>query len=368
MRSIIRRAVLCLAAMLPAAALLPAAACGPQGRVIPGDDLLYLTGATLLDGTGAPPVPGAVVVIDGERIAAVGRSGDIQVPGSARRRDLSGGFLVPGFINLRAHLERGDAGWAAAARMLRSGITTARASAPTPEDLITLRGLIASGTLAGPRLIAVGELAMSGRPDEDGLRAALAPFALAGLDAVELGESLPAGLIGAAVGAAHADGLQVIGRLGLGRWTQAAAEGIDTLEPDWSAPAALLADLEGPEASEMIWTIAQQAASVFPNLQSRPEAAELARRLHEAGVVLLAGGDLHAELELMARAGIPPSDLLMIATQHGAEALGLQAEVGSVAAGKRADLVVLAADPLADIRATLSVRLIVQAGRLIEPH
>jgi imidazolonepropionase-like amidohydrolase len=362
MRHLVWRAALCLAVAMWGPA------CGPKSRVIPGDDLLYLEGATLLDGTGAPPVSAAVVVIDGERIAAVGRSGEIHIPKDARRRDLRGNFLLPGFINMRARVEGGEAGRARLERMLYSGITTARVSAPTPEALVELRRLVASGKLDGPRLIAVAELAVMGRMDEDGVRAAVASPAKAGFDAVELDASIPAELVGSAVQAAHAQGLQAIGRLGLDRWTQAAAVGIDTLEPDWSAPTLLLADMEGPEASEMIWTIAQQAASVFPSLQTRPEAAELARRLHEAGAVLVAGGDLHAELALMAGAGIPAPALLAIASQHGAEALGLLTETGTVAAGKRADLLVLAADPLADIHATLRVRLVIQAGRLIEPR
>jgi imidazolonepropionase-like amidohydrolase len=105
---------------------------------------------------------------------------------------------------------------------------------------------------------------------------------------------------------------------------------------------------------------------------------ELVRRYHEGGVLLSAGSDLpqawtipgvslHEELELLVAAGIPQLEVLRIATANGAQALGLLDEVGTVEAGKRADLLVLGADPTEHIRNTRRIELVIQGGRLLDP-
>src|SRR5262249_49891867 len=63
-----------------------------------------LTGATLIDGTGASPIPDAVVVIDGERIAAAGARAHVRVPARAEVVDLDGLTLLPGLIDTHDHL------------------------------------------------------------------------------------------------------------------------------------------------------------------------------------------------------------------------------------------------------------------------
>jgi hypothetical protein len=109
-----------------------------------------------------------------------------------------------------------------------------------------------------------------------------------------------------------------------------------------------------------------------------PKVLRLVRRYHEAGVPLCAGSDvpnpwvvpgagLHDELELLVSAGLPPLDVLRLATLNGAEAMGLLAERGTIEPGKAADLVVLAADPVADIRNTRTIRMVIQDGRMLDP-
>jgi imidazolonepropionase-like amidohydrolase len=104
--------------------------------------------------------------------------------------------------------------------------------------------------------------------------------------------------------------------------------------------------------------------------------------LHKAGVPVLAGTDandsplipggvphgmsLHRELELLTGAGLSPVDALRAATVTPATVFGL-ADRGVIGPGKRADLVLLDGDPLADIRATRSIRRIWIGGIEIEP-
>jgi imidazolonepropionase-like amidohydrolase len=64
----------------------------------------------------------------------------------------------------------------------------------------------------------------------------------------------------------------------------------------------------------------------------------------------------------MVKAGMSPMAVIQSATANGARALGIEREVGTIEAGKRADLVAVAEDPLRDIRALQSVRFVMQGG------
>ncbi len=68
-------------------------------------------------------------------------------------------------------------------------------------------------------------------------------------------------------------------------------------------------------------------------------------------------------MELMVEGGLTPREVLVAATVGGAQLLGLSREVGTVEAGKRADLVVLRSDPLTDIRNTRDVEWTIKGGR-----
>lgn len=78
------------------------------------------------------------------------------------------------------------------------------------------------------------------------------------------------------------------------------------------------------------------------------------------------GSSLHRELELLVEFGLSPADALRAATIWPAEFLNVSDRVGSITVGKNADLVLLDADPLADIRHAQRIRAIVLAGRLLQ--
>jgi hypothetical protein len=79
------------------------------------------------------------------------------------------------------------------------------------------------------------------------------------------------------------------------------------------------------------------------------------------------GVSLHEEMDLLVGAGILAAEVIRIATRNGAEALGLLDEIGTVEAGKRADLLVLSADPTADIRNPRSIEVVIQGGQVLRP-
>src|SRR5262245_6701670 len=85
------------------AALAPCAG-GLLEAAAPPERSLAFVGATLIDGNGGAPLEGAVVVVTGQRIAAVGPRGKVQPPKGAQIVDAAGKFLLPGFIDTNVHL------------------------------------------------------------------------------------------------------------------------------------------------------------------------------------------------------------------------------------------------------------------------
>jgi imidazolonepropionase-like amidohydrolase len=107
-----------------------------------------------------------------------------------------------------------------------------------------------------------------------------------------------------------------------------------------------------------------------------PVARRIVSAMHQAGVPIMAGTDspmpgvypgyaLHEELALLCEAGLSAREALRSATLAPAEFLGIAADAGSVAVGKRADLVLLDADPSKDIRNTRRINAVLLDGRLL---
>ncbi len=101
-------------------------------------------------------------------------------------------------------------------------------------------------------------------------------------------------------------------------------------------------------------------------------AQENLRIINEAGGVLVAGTDqssgpaLHRELELMADAGIPASEIVRIATLNGAIFLGKEREMGSIEEGKIADMILLGADPTIDINNAKEILEVIKGGQIVD--
>jgi len=103
-----------------------------------------------------------------------------------------------------------------------------------------------------------------------------------------------------------------------------------------------------------------------------PYLRENIKRLHDAGgVVVLAtdrseGPMLHRELALLAEIGIPPADIIRIGTLNGAKFLGREKDLGTLDVGKLADMVLLKADPTADVRNARQIDTVIKGGAIID--
>ncbi len=104
----------------------------------------------------------------------------------------------------------------------------------------------------------------------------------------------------------------------------------------------------------------------------------LTGRMHQRGVPIAAGTDtpifmaipgysLHAELEQLVASGLPPIEALRAATLRPAEFFGIENEIGTIDPGKRADLVLLDANPLLDIAHTRRISGVISKGQFYDP-
>jgi imidazolonepropionase-like amidohydrolase len=130
-----------------------------------GGSVIAITGVTLVDGTGRVPVPGATVVIEGNRITAIGTT--VQAPAGARVINGSGKFLMPGMIDAHIHLRGGRGGNRPAAEQEReavralhgylyAGVTTVFDAGNRPEFIMGLRAKEQGGAIVSPRIFATG--------------------------------------------------------------------------------------------------------------------------------------------------------------------------------------------------------------------
>ncbi|HSL72360.1 MAG TPA: amidohydrolase family protein, partial [Longimicrobiales bacterium] len=118
----------------------------------------------------------------------------------------------------------------------------------------------------------------------------------------------------------------------------------------------------------------QIPAAARARLQRRTDRARVhAQRLSAAGVRIVTGSDaqdspggIHRELQQLVAAGLSTRAALAAATRNAADAIGLGETIGQVKTGYLADLVILDADPLADISNTRLVWMVIQAGRIVK--
>ncbi|MEO8452121.1 MAG: amidohydrolase family protein [Gemmatimonadota bacterium] len=142
------------------------------------DSVLAIVGATLIDGNGGAAVPGAVVLVSGGKIRAVGGAGVVKVPKGARVIDAAGKYLVPGFIDTNVHMSLysgleslaryedrfTDIAIEGAQLQLKYGITSVRDSYGMLKPLREARQRIDRGEVPGARLLFAGNIVGWGGP------------------------------------------------------------------------------------------------------------------------------------------------------------------------------------------------------------
>jgi imidazolonepropionase-like amidohydrolase len=387
---------------------------------------VVLRAPRLLDGTGAPAVPDAALLLSGGRVAYAGPAAELPSDAAeAPVHDFPGATLLPGLVDVHVHLvasggpdlaadvpkteaERTLAAVVNARRQLEAGVTLVRdLGAPGAEAVLVGRA-VEAGTIAGPRVLASGpavtmtggHIAYIGRVTDgaDAMRAAVrANLALGAgcIKVVATGGVLTMGIdpreaaytqpeLEALVLEAHRLGLTVAAHaIGEGGVVAALAAGVDSIEhgmflddasielfgstgarytPTFSAPHGILG---GPSVPGWIKDRARPAAD-----------AQVAsfRAAVRAGVRVVAGtdagtpdnphGGVAREVAFMVEAGLDTLTAVRAATGEAADLLGMP-DRGVLRPGAAADVLVASGDVAADITALQRPVAVFQDGRRV---
>ena len=401
-------------AVLSLTSLIMAGCADPEAGTDP--NVTVFEGARLIVGDGSAPIEDAVFVVEGGRFTQAGSRADVRVPEDATRVDLSGRTVMPAIVNAHVHLaSTRDARTDQLQHMAYYGagmvVSLGLDSADVPfimRDEVVPDG--ARFRTAGPGIVGP-EPGRSEVPswvtNEAEARTAVQELAAQQVDFVKIWvddrngqyERLSPALYGAVIDEAHNHGLRVTAHIfrledakGLLRaGIDAFAHGIrdrdidDELVALWRERpnVTLVPNLPGPGVVEDLgWLSGTVPAGALQEMQERStdrpaaqesfgiQARNLAR-LNREGVRIAFGTDgstpwaVHQEMEDMVRSGMSPAEVIVAATSSSAALMSLD-DVGSVAAGKSADFIVLDANPLTDITNTRRISAVYLRGTSVD--
>jgi imidazolonepropionase-like amidohydrolase len=250
------------------------------GREVPAmaKGTFAIVGARLIDGTGAAPVEGSVVVVRDGRIVAAGKAGTVKVPVGARVIHAEGKSLLPGLWEMHAHYSGVEFGPA----LLAAGVTTARDCGGEFEFLTTVRRKIDKDHALGPRLLLAG-LIDSGGPlafgyvdVKDAAEAveAVDNYADAKFEQIKVYTQLQPDVLKAISGEAHKRGMTVTGHVPAAiNAFDGVADGMDQINHLQFVTRAMTADgspapvdLESERAQRMIALLKEKQVVVDPTV------------------------------------------------------------------------------------------------------
>jgi imidazolonepropionase-like amidohydrolase len=216
-------------------------------------DGVALLGATLIDGTGGPPLEASAVVIRRGRIESIGLRGDFQLPERTTAVDLTGRWIMPGLVDGHVHLvdpQAGVARWSLE-RYLAWGVTTVRDLHGPLRSALALRREMARGWRPGPRVFSAGAMIDGAPPTYPDAIVAESPeearrgvdrLVNAGTDLIKVYTRVDKEQLGALLDEASTFNYRVAGHLGLTDAVTAARRGLGSLEHMSGIPEAASAD------------------------------------------------------------------------------------------------------------------------------
>lgn len=420
----------------------------------PAANVVAIRNVTVLPGNGAPPVSDATVIVRDDRIAAIGPAAETAIPAGARVIDGRDKFLVPGFIEMHAHLSKARA--SALGLFIANGVTTVRDMGGDHEELLRWRQEIRAGNRVGPRMLIAGPYLEAARniermrrdPPEKRIepfertriavgspaeaRRIVAELASRELDFLKIRTVQDRPTYLALNEAANAHGIPLVGHVSgippevvleagqdgiehsfypsldgktreerLAVWRKFADRRVaivptlvalfEATFPATDRLRAIAGDDEGKieprrayvskylvlDWREQVEEATDQRRQTLRKIWDDVVRRDL-REMHEAGIDVLAGSDvsvlniypgfsIHDELALfVSELGMTPAEALERATLRSARFLRIADSVGSIERGKIADLVLLDADPLQDIRNTKRIAAVVLRGTVYD--
>jgi len=401
----------------------------------PAGGTVALTGARVINGTGAQPMEQATIVISNGRIEAVGTK--VKIPAGATRVDMSGKTIMPGIVNAHGHLsfKFDEPSMPARERLSRQlavyadyGVTTVVVLGTGPDDLpdaVKLREEQAHGTLNRARVYAAGPSMRNVKTAEEA-RAKVDAYADAKADLIKMHitgspEDTQPAVYKVLIDEAHKRGLRVAAHLFYIKDARGLLDaGVDVIAHsvrDQDVDAPLIAEIKRRDVGYIPTLTRDLAIFVYESTppfftdpfflrqvgfyrtqmtqltdpaqqektrnnkeaQATKEALKQGSRnlktLSDAGVSIGLGTDSginlgqwqgyfeHMEMEMMVKAGLTPMQALVAGTGGAAHVWRLEQNLGTIQAGKQADLLVLNANPLTDIRNTRQIDSVWIGGR-----
>ena len=425
----------------------------PFIKIQPGT--IALTDVKIVDGTGGAIKEHQTIVLQKDKIAAVGDAGSVSIPAGATSINCSGKTILPGMVMMHEHLFYGESAgaWYLGLSMplsfpmlyLAGGVTTMRtAGTVEPQTDLNIKNWIGQGKMTGPDIdvtapyieregFPVPEILFIHSPEE--AVKLVNYWADMGCTSFKVYQDITRADLQAVVKAAHARRLKVTGHLCSLTYREAAEIGIDNLEHGFMAStdfdnskkedacssnqrkSLLQLDVNSPAMKALMQLLIDKKVAltstlpvfepysgreVFPggaeNAMAQPikEAVEKGynisvsrdsstwvlykkellweKRFVEMGGRLMAGvdptgagrvipgyADRHS-LELLVEAGFSFSEAVKICSMNAAVYLGREKEIGSIAVGKMADLVLVEGDPEKNIRDIRNTELVFKKG------
>ncbi len=389
---------------------------------------IAFTNARIITMEGDQVIEQGTLIVDGNRIAAVGKASEVSVPKGAKVYDLEGKTIMPGLVDAHAHIGGFRYGLATQKHWqlyanLAFGVTTAHDPSANTESIFTLSEMIRSGKMVGPRLYSTGIILYGAEGDFkavinslDDARSSIRRTKAFGAKSVKSYNQPRRNQRQQVMQAARELGINVVpeggsnfyhnmtmlmdGHTGIEHNIPVAPVYKDVLEL-WKTSKSgytptLIVNYGGMNGEFYFY----QKDNVWENeklLKYTPRSIVDARSRHrtmvpeeeyENGHILvsktattlakegvkvnlgahgqLQGLGAHWELWLLHQGGMSNLEALRAATLNGAEYIGAGKEIGSLAQGKLADLIVLDKNPLEDIRNTETVRYTMVNGRLYD--
>ena len=421
----IKRTLPSVAVLILLTAFLPAAGAEVTTAIV---------GGTVVNLEGKAPVENAVILVEGERIAAIGESGEIKIPEGAEQIDTTGTWLIPGLMNMHVHLGlvlpgkmkaelQGESEAALALRMaanaresLQAGVTTIRLTGDRGHADLDLMRAINKGQADGPRIFSAGEelsitaghgSKLPGKTNYDGpdelVKAARTQISAGAkwlkilisggiaTDGGGLAEALMTPEeIRAVIDAGHRFGVKVTAHSGSPAATSVAVDaGLDCVEHGYFLDRPTLKKMKehGTWLVPTIVVTAPATQPFFEKIGSPPwylERRNSAGKAHwralemaiEEGVNIALGTDqmpaepndgttaTAREAQYYVEAGMTPLQALRSATIETARLLDAEDEIGTLEAGKYADIVAVDRDPTKDIKVLRNILLVMKGGKV----
>jgi imidazolonepropionase-like amidohydrolase len=388
---------------------------------MPHTTTFVIRNGDLFDSESGTMRPNTSVVIRDDKIVEVGPAASTAIPSGATVIDATGKTVMPGMWEMHTHLQLTNQS-AGSLIQLAQGLTTVRDMAADMDVATSQRDRERKGLLASPRVVLSGFIEGPGRwagpsdviaATESEALADIARYDSAGYKQIKLYNLVQQDLVPAIAAEAHKRGMRLSGHIPRGLSVPAAVLlGYDEIQHAaflfstffqdslyvptmraYSAVATAVApnfDVDGPQMTDLvkflhdhhtvidgtfnIW-IGGSAALVGAGgstNQAKADAAylRLIKKLYDADVTLVAGTDnsfattYHREIELYEQAGIPAPRVLQIATLGAARVMKDDANYGSVAAGKVADIIIVNGKPAEHVTDIEKVETVIRAGRV----